>query len=54
MCVFMGDLNYRVEGNRRAVDVLLENDMMDVMLSNDQLGIEKPPGVPFLAGPRLN
>ena len=43
MCVFMGDLNYRVEGTR-AVDVLLENDMMDVMLSNDQLGLKKPPG----------
>lgn len=47
MCVFMGDLNYRVEGNRRAVDVLLENDMMDVMLSNDQLGIEKAAGRAF-------
>jgi len=47
MCVFMGDLNYRVEGNRRAVDVLLENRMMDVMLANDQLAIEKAAGRVF-------
>ena len=41
LCVFVGDLNYRVEGNRRAVDVLLERGMLDVMRANDQLAIEK-------------
>ena len=41
LCVFIGDLNYRVEGNRRAVDVLLERGMLDVMRANDQLAIEK-------------
>ena len=35
--VFMGDLNYRVRGNRDAVDQLLRSDMHDVMLANDQL-----------------
>lgn len=35
--VFLGDLNYRVRGNRRAVDQLLHSDMHDVMLANDQL-----------------
>ena len=35
--VFMGDLNYRVRGNRVAVDQLLLLNMHDVMLANDQL-----------------
>ena len=35
--VFMGDLNYRVRGNRQVVDKLLALDMHDVMLANDQL-----------------
>jgi phosphatidylinositol-bisphosphatase len=35
--VFMGDLNYRVRGNRAAVDKLLDSDMHDVMQANDQL-----------------
>ena len=35
--VFMGDLNYRVRGNRQAVDKLLLLGMHDVLLANDQL-----------------
>lgn len=35
--IFMGDLNYRIRGNRQAVDKLLESGMHDVMLANDQL-----------------
>jgi len=47
MCLFLGDLNYRVEGNRRAVDVLLERGMLDVMRANDQLQIERSAGRAF-------
>ena len=47
MCVFVGDLNYRVEGNRRAVDVLLDRGMFDVMRANDQLAIERDAGRVF-------
>jgi phosphatidylinositol-bisphosphatase len=47
VCVFLGDLNYRVEGNRRAVDVLLERGMLDVMRANDQLRIERNAGRAF-------
>ena len=47
LCVFMGDLNYRVEGNRRAVDVLMERGMMEVMRANDQLAIERSAGRAF-------
>lgn len=34
---FMGDLNYRVNGNRKMVDALLTQGMSEVMLANDQL-----------------
>lgn len=47
LCVFMGDLNYRVEGNRQAVDVLMERGMMEVMRANDQLSIERTAGRAF-------
>lgn len=47
LCVFMGDLNYRVEGNRQAVDVLMERGMMEVMHANDQLAIERSAGRAF-------
>lgn len=47
LCVFMGDLNYRVEGNRQAVDVLMERGMMEVMRANDQLAIERTAGRAF-------
>ena len=35
--IFMGDMNYRIRGNRTAVDNLLKLNMHEVMLSNDQL-----------------
>ena len=35
--IFMGDLNYRIRGNRSVVDKLLQTGMHDVMLANDQL-----------------
>jgi endonuclease/exonuclease/phosphatase family metal-dependent hydrolase len=39
--IWMGDLNYRVNGNREVVDVLLERNMMEVLIANDQLSIER-------------
>jgi len=33
----MGDLNYRVNGNRSMVDALLRQGMLEVMRANDQL-----------------
>ena len=47
LSVFLGDLNYRVEGNRKAVDMLLEGGMLDVMRANDQLHIERTAGRSF-------
>jgi hypothetical protein len=35
--VFMGDLNYRLRGNRSLITRLLELNMHDVLLNNDQL-----------------
>ena len=32
-----GDMNYRINGTRRVVDVLLEKEMHEVLLNNDQL-----------------
>lgn len=34
---FFGDLNYRINGNRRCVDALIGSQMAEVMLHNDQL-----------------
>lgn len=45
--VWMGDLNYRVEANRKAVDTLIEDGMLEVLLANDQLGREKGKGKVF-------
>ena len=47
LCLFLGDLNYRVEGNRKAVDMLLQRGMLDVMRANDQLHIERTAGRTF-------
>jgi phosphatidylinositol-bisphosphatase len=44
---FMGDMNYRVNGNRRVVDKLIETKMIDVLLANDQLSIERNRGNVF-------
>jgi hypothetical protein len=35
--VFMGDMNYRINGNRAIVDRLLAMNMLEVLMSNDQL-----------------
>lgn len=35
--VFMGDLNYRIKGNRSIIDRLIESNMHEVLLMNDQL-----------------
>ena len=50
LCVFMGDLNYRVEGNRTAVDKVMELGMWEVMHANDQLAVERNAGRAFAGG----
>lgn len=35
--IFMGDMNYRINGNRKVIDKLLEANMHEVLMSNDQL-----------------
>jgi hypothetical protein len=35
--IFMGDLNYRIKGNRSIVDKLLAGNMYEVLVNNDQL-----------------
>lgn len=44
---WMGDLNYRLIGNRSMVDALIKKNMLEVMLSNDQLTIEREKGKVF-------
>lgn len=44
---FMGDLNYRVGGNRRMVDALVARNMIEVMLANDQLNVARENGQVF-------
>jgi hypothetical protein len=36
-CFILGDLNYRIEGTRKVVDVLLQSGLHEVLLANDQL-----------------
>ena len=54
-CIFWaGDMNYRVNGTRQVVDVLLEKEMHEVMLFNDQLGVAmktNPAFVGYMEGP---
>lgn len=45
--VFMGDLNYRINGNRSVVNKLLASEMHEVMLSNDQLRVSMAAGLVF-------
>lgn len=45
--LWMGDLNYRVQGNRPVVDALLKQDMMEVLTANDQLLLEMTAGTVF-------
>lgn len=37
---WFGDLNYRVNGTRKMIDSLISQKMHEVLLANDQLGIE--------------
>lgn len=39
--VWLGDMNYRVNGSRKMVDRLLLDDMHEVLVFNDQLRIER-------------
>ena len=39
--VWSGDLNYRVHGNRKIMDVLCRHKQFDIMLQNDQLNIAR-------------
>lgn len=45
--LWMGDLNYRVNGRRRAVQHALEAGMYEVLHANDQLGRERKKGGAF-------
>ncbi|KAJ4460338.1 putative inositol polyphosphate 5-phosphatase [Paratrimastix pyriformis] len=47
----LGDLNYRVNGNRPMVDALLQKGLWEVMVGNDQLTIERRKGAVFQHGP---
>lgn len=38
---FFGDTNYRVNGTRNMIDVLIEQGRTEVLLANDQLSIER-------------
>ena len=42
-----GDFNYRINGNRRAIDALLGHNMHAVMRANDQLAIQMAKGAVF-------
>ena len=44
---WVGDLNYRVDGNRRGMDKVIGLGMRDVMIANDQLKIERKKGRAF-------
>mgnify|MGYP000029135664 CR=1 FL=1 len=45
--VFLGDMNYRINGTRVMIDTLLASRMHEVLLSNDQLSIERRRGRVF-------
>lgn len=44
---WFGDLNYRINGTRKMVDSLLQDQMTEVLLANDQLSIERKKGKVF-------
>jgi phosphatidylinositol-bisphosphatase len=44
---FMGDLNYRVAGNRRMVDAVVSKGMIEVLLAKDQLNQVRARGEAF-------
>ena len=37
--IFMGDMNYRINGNRKVIDKLLDANMHEVLMFNDQLTV---------------
>eukprot|EP00761_Pharyngomonas_kirbyi_P014398 gb/GECH01014428.1/.p1 GENE.gb/GECH01014428.1/~~gb/GECH01014428.1/.p1 ORF type:complete len:425 (+),score=93.33 gb/GECH01014428.1/:1-1275(+) len=39
--IWLGDLNYRVEGVRKALDWAISHDMLEVLLANEQLSAER-------------
>eukprot|EP01135_Chromosphaera_perkinsii_P000298 Nk52_evm67s62 gene=Nk52_evmTU67s62 len=45
--IWMGDLNYRIDGNRSVVDSILEKEMFEVLRENDQLWAERQKGNVF-------
>jgi inositol polyphosphate 5-phosphatase INPP5E len=45
--LWVGDLNYRVEGNRKAIDRLISQHMLEVLHNNDQLARERAHGRAF-------
>lgn len=45
--IWLGDLNYRVEGNRRVVDLAIAEGMFEVLKANDQLRKEQMKGNVF-------
>ncbi len=44
---WFGDFNYRIEGNRKSVEYLLKKKMMNVLLANDQLLMQKKEKLAF-------
>eukprot|EP00002_Diphylleia_rotans_P032163 TRINITY_DN6732_c0_g1_i2.p1 TRINITY_DN6732_c0_g1~~TRINITY_DN6732_c0_g1_i2.p1 ORF type:complete len:590 (+),score=131.69 TRINITY_DN6732_c0_g1_i2:58-1827(+) len=44
---WLGDLNYRINGNRKLVDAALEKNLMEVLKANDQLNIQRQEGNVF-------
>ena len=45
--IFCGDLNYRINGNRKIMNLLLKEKEYEIMLQNDQLNIAKQYGQIF-------
>jgi len=45
--VFMGDMNYRIQGTRSAVDALLFDNMHAELLQKDQLTLSRQEGLVF-------
>ena len=45
--LWMGDLNYRINGNTAAVRFLIDKSMPEVLVANDQLNIQRAKGKVF-------
>lgn len=46
-CFWLGDLNYRINGTRKMVDTLLNENLFEVLKNNDQLSISMKNGLVF-------